>query len=132
MQRVSLSRVHTIVGLAAGILSIAFSLTAFLRPPSNKAELIAIVQDSKTEKAVSGATIEVLTPEDTLITTLKPDWSGKARYKLDEGRYRLRVSHPSYRAEVRDVQLISKESTEVRVQLRSGAPLDAVRRLFHH
>jgi hypothetical protein len=61
----------------------------------------------------------------------KPDWSGKARFKLDEGRYRVRVTHPKYREEARDVQLVSQESTELRLQLRAGATLDP-RRLFRH
>jgi hypothetical protein len=128
----SFSKIQAIVGLTAGILSITFSLAAFFRPAPNKAELVAIVQDGKTEKAVSDATIEILTPGDALIRTLTPDRSGQAHWRFDEGHYRLRVSHPGYRTEVRDVQLVSKETTEVRVQLR-GAPLaDAVRRLFHH
>ena len=131
-QKISLSRAHTIVGLAAGLLSISFSLAALLLPASNKAELVAVVEDGKTEKAVSDATVEILTSQDAVITTLKPDWSGKARFKLDEGRYRVRVSHPKYRSEVRDVQLVSKERTELRMQLRSSAPLDSVRRLLHH
>jgi hypothetical protein len=129
-QKLSLSKVQTIVGLTAGLLSISFSLAALLKPPSNKAELVAVVQDGKTDKAVSDAMVEVLTTEDAIITSLKPDWSGKARFKLDEGRYRVRVSHPKYRSEVRNVQLVSKESTEIRLQLRSSTPLD-VRRLFH-
>jgi len=130
-QKFSLSKVQSIVGLAAGILSISFSLAALFKPASNKAELVAVVQDGKTEKAVSDAMVEVLTTEDAIITSLKPDWAGKARFKLDEGRYRIRVSHPKYRSETRDVQLVSKESTEIRLQLRSSAPLDSVRRLFH-
>src|SRR3954453_9385284 len=132
-EKISVSRIQTIVGITAGILSITFSLAAFFKPATNKAELVAVVQDGKTEKAVSDATIEILTSGDSLIKTLTPDGSGKASCSLDEGHYRLRISHPRYRAEVRDVQLISKESTEVRVQLRAGAPLgDAVHRLFHH
>lgn len=131
-QKLSLTRVQTIVGLAAGLLSISFSVATLLKPASNKAELVAVVQDGRTEKALSDAMVEVLTSEDAVITSLKPDWSGKARFKLDEGRYRVRVSHPKYRSEVRDVQLVSKESTEIRLQLRSSAPLDSVRRLFHH
>jgi hypothetical protein len=131
-QKPNLSRVQTIVGLAAGLLSISLSLAALLKPASNKAELVAVVQDGKTEKAVSDAMVEVLTTEDAVITSLKPDWLGKARFALDEGRYRIRVSHPKYRSEVRDVQLVSRERTEIRLQLRSSAPLDAVRRLFHH
>jgi carboxypeptidase family protein len=129
-QHVSLSKIQTVVGLTAGILSITFSLAAFFRPASNKAELVAIVQDGKTEKALSDAVVEVLTPSDALVATLTPDGSGKARYKLEEGRYRLRVTHPHYRPEVRDLQLASKESTEIRVQMRADA-LDPVRRLFH-
>jgi hypothetical protein len=131
-QKLNLSRVQTIVGLAAGLLSISFSLAALFKPASDKAELVAVVQDGKTQKAVSDARVEVLTTKDAVITSLKPDWSGKARFKLDEGRYRVRCSHPKYRSEVRDVQLVSKESTEIRLQLRSSAPLDSVRRLFHH
>jgi hypothetical protein len=130
-QKITLTRVQTIVGLTAGLLSIAFSMDAWLRPASNKAELVAVVQDGKTEEAVSNATVEVLTLQDAVISTLKPDWSGKARFALDEGHYRVRVSHPKYRSEVRDVQLVSKEKTEVRLQLRSGTPLDGVRRLLH-
>jgi hypothetical protein len=131
-EKINLSKVQTAVGLTAGILSISLSVAALLKPASNKAELVAVVQDDKTDKAVSDAMVEVLTPQDAVITSLKPDWSGKARFSLDEGRYRVRVSHPKYRSEVRDVQLVSKERTQVRLQLRSTAPLDGVRRLFHH
>jgi len=135
MKNISLSRIQTIVGLTAGLLSITFSLAAFLKPkplPPGKGQLVTIVQDSKTDKAVSDATIEVLTSRDALITTLTPDSSGTVRYTLDEGRYRLRVSHPKYKEEVRDIQLTSNESTKVRVQLRGGGGIsDSVRRLFH-
>jgi len=130
-QKITLTKVQAIVGLTAGLLSITFSVATLFKPASNKAELVALVQDGKTEKVVSDAMVEVLTPQDAVITSLKPDGSGKARFKLDEGRYRVRVSHPKYRPEVRDVQLVSKESTEVRLQLRSTAPLDPVRKLFH-
>jgi hypothetical protein len=131
-QKFTLSKVQTIVGLTAGILSISFSVAALLKPASSKAELVALIQDGKTEKPVSDAMVEVLTPQDAVITSLKPDSSGKARFNLDEGRYRVRVSHPKYRSEVRDVQLISRERTQVRLQLRSSTPLGGVHRLFHH
>ena len=74
---ISFSKLQGIVGITAGILSITFSLAAFFRPAPNKAELVAIVQDGKTEKAVSDATIEVLTPGDALIRNLTPDKSGR-------------------------------------------------------
>ena len=127
---ISMSRVQTFVGLAAGILSITGAFVAFFKPAPDKGELVAIVQDARTEKAVSDAMIEILTPRDALITTLKPNWSGKARYTLDEGHYRLRVSHPRYSPEIREVQLTSSQSTEVRVQLRAGSIGGAMRRVF--
>jgi len=130
---ISLSRVQTFVGITAGILSITAALVAFFKPAPGEGVLEVIVQDAKIEKAVSDATIEILTPRDALVKTLTPDGSGKARCTLDEGHYRVRVSHPRYRAEVREVLLTSRESTEVRVQLRAGDSLGtAVRRLFHH
>ena len=114
-------------------MSITGALAAFFKPAPDKGELVAIVQDAKTEKAVSDATVEILTPRDALITTLKPDSSGKASCTLGDGRYRLRVSHPRYGPEVREVQVISTQSTEVRVRLRAGGSFGgAVRRLFHH
>ena len=128
---ISFSRVQTFIGIAAGILSITGALVAFLKPAPDKSELVAIVQDAKTEKAVSGATIEILTLQNAVVTTLTPDWYGKARCTLDEGHYRLRVSHPRYGAEVREVQLVSRQSTEVHVQLRAGTSVGgAMRRLF--
>src|SRR5438093_10059023 len=59
--KISLSRLQTFVGLAAGILSITGGLASFLKPAPDKAVLMAIVQDAKTAKAVSDATIEILT-----------------------------------------------------------------------
>jgi hypothetical protein len=116
----SLSRVQTIVGLAAGILSITGALVAFLKPAPD------------TQKALPDATIEVLTLADVLVTTLTPNSSGEAYYTLNEGHYRVRVNHPQYASETRDVRLISGQNTEVHVQLRSGHSLtDAVRHVFH-
>jgi len=130
---ISLSRVQTLIGLAAGIISISGALVAFFKPAPDKGQLVAIVLDAKTDKAVSDATVEVLTPLDALITTLKPNYFGEARCTLGEGRYRLRVSHPRYISEVRDIQLIPSQNTEVRVQLRSGNAFgNAVRRVIHH
>ena len=131
---ISMSKVQTFVGLTAGILSITGALAAFFGPAPNKGELVVIVEDARTQQMVSDATIEILTLRDALITTLKPNWSGKASCTLDEGHYRVRVKHPRYGSEVREVQLISSRSTEVRVQLRppTTSLSNSVRRFFHH
>src|SRR5437867_5091341 len=132
LPNLSLSRLQTFVSLAAGILSITGALvaiTGLFKPAPGKGELVAIVQEAKTEKAVSDATIEILTPQGAIVTTLTPDSFGKARCTLDEGHFRVWVSHPRFGDEVREVQVISRQSTEVRVQLRAGV-LGHVRRLF--
>jgi hypothetical protein len=130
---ISFSRVQTFVGLAAGILSITGALSAYFRPAPNKGELVVIVEDAKTQQLISDATIEVLTPGGAIITALKPSWSGKTSCTLDEGHYRVRVQHPRYGATVREVQLVSSHSTEVRVQLRGATSFGGtVRRLFRH
>jgi len=131
--KISLSRVQTIVGLTAGALSIAGAMVAFFKPAPDKGRLVTIVQDSKTEMALPDATIEVLTLADVLVTTLRPNSSGEAYYTLNEGHYRVRVNHPQYVSETRDVRLMSGQNTEVRVQLRSSHSItNAVRRVFHH
>jgi hypothetical protein len=130
--KISLSRVQTIVGLTAATISIAGAVVTFFKPAPDKGKLVAIVQDAKTEKAVSDATIEVLTPTDAIVTTLKPNWFGEAHCNLDEGQYRLRVSHPRYLSETREVRLIASHDTEVHVQLRAGSLGNTVRRVFHH
>jgi hypothetical protein len=130
---ISFSKVQTFVGLAAGILSITGALAAFFRPAPNKGELVIIVEDAKTQQAISDATIEVLTLQDAVITALKPSWSGKTSCTLDEGHYRVRVQHPRYAVTVREVQLISSHSTEIRIQLHGTTSLsNSVRRLFRH
>jgi len=121
LPRLPLSRIQGIVGLAAGLLSIAgfvFSATqAYLRPAPGSGEVVAIVRDAKSDRAVSDATVEILTTDNAIVTTVKPDASGAARYSLKEGPYRVRVTHPRYAAEVRQVQVSSGQRAEVRVNV---------------
>ena len=120
----SLSRFQTIIGLTAGLVSIVGTLvsaTQFFKPAPAMGEVVAVVQEAKSEKAVSGATIEILTPRNALVTTLTPNSLGRARYTLPEGAYRLRVSHPRFGAEVRQIQVFSGQTAEVPVRLRAGS-----------
>jgi hypothetical protein len=132
---ISLSRVQTFVGLMAGILSITGALAAFFKSAPGKPELTVIVQDAKAQKTLSDATVEILSPRDAVITTLKPNWAGNISGSLDEGHYRVRVRHSGYVPEVRDVQLTSSQNAEIHVQLRAAASPslgNTVKRLFHH
>ncbi len=143
---VKLSVVQTAVGLTAGTVSILGALLAipgYFKPAPGRGEVVAVVSEEKTEKAVSSATVEILTAQDAVLATLSPNWFGKARHALDEGQYRIRVTHPKFRPEVRPVHIRVGETAEVRIRLRpaTASPLDhagraikdtanAVRRFF--
>src|SRR2546422_1010594 len=122
-----LSWFRTIVGIAAGLLSISGALYPFVRPvkplPGSTGEVVTIVQDARSAKPLPDATIEVLTFKDALVTTLTPLNQGRARLALKEGSYKLRVSHSRFRTALREIQVIAGQTAEVRVQLTPPAPV---------
>jgi hypothetical protein len=138
----SLSRVQAIVGTVAGILSIGgalLSVSPFAQAFAN-GELVATVQEAASHRPVSDATIEVLTTQNHIVATLTPDASGRATQDLKEGAYIVRVSHPRYAADVRRIQVFSRQTVEIHENLHAGSswPIDravnngvrAVRRAF--
>src|SRR6266478_7662310 len=138
---VNLSKFQTVVGFTAGVLSIVGALLAvptYFKPAIGKGDLVTVVVDAKTEKAVSNATVEILTLNNAVVTTLNSGFFGKANSTLDEGQYRIRIKHPKFGAEVRHVQIMSGQTAEIRVQLHSGPQLheaisdgvNAFKRLF--
>ena len=142
MRGLSLSRFHAVVGTLAGIASItgaAFSLVQFVRP-ANRGDLVAIVQAAGSRRSVTDATIEVLTTQNAIVATLTPDSTGRVTQELTEGVYVVRVSHPLYAADVRRVQVLPRQTVEIRAILRAGSssPIEravnsgvgAVRRAF--
>jgi hypothetical protein len=119
----SLSRVQAIIGTLAGIASIAgaaFSLAQFARP-ANTGNLVALVQAAGSRRSVPDATIEVLTAQNAIVATLTPDATGRVTQELTEGVYVVRVSHPRYAAEVRRVQVLPRQTVEIRASLRAGS-----------
>jgi hypothetical protein len=119
----SLSRFHTVVGTVAGIASIAgagFSLVQFVRP-ANTGDLVTIVQAAGSRRSLAEATIEVLTTQNAIVATRTPDSTGRVSQELNEGTYVVRVSLPGYAAEVRRVQVLPRQTVEVRANLRAGS-----------
>jgi hypothetical protein len=120
----SLSRVQAIFGLIAALLSIGGALYGYLRPgrAPHTGDVVAIVHEARSGKPVTDATVEILTSKDALVTTL-PATSGEARSQMKEGAYRLRVTHPRFAPEVRQIQVIAGQTTQVNVRLapRSAA-----------
>lgn len=139
---ITLSRFHAIVGIIAGFISISVGLYSYLHF-SNPAlpvvgEIVAIVQDARTGDPITGATVEILTLKGAVVTTLTPGAEGQARGKLKEGTYRLRVVHPRFVSEARQVQIVTGQTSEVRLKLVQPAskagPIDeavgAVKKIF--
>ena len=120
--QLSLSRVLAIFGLIAALLSIGGALYGYLRPgrAPNTGDVVAVVQEARSGKTVTDATVEVLTPRDALVTTLGAT-NGEARSQMKEGPYRLRVTHPRFATAVRQIQVIAGQTTEVRVRLSPRA-----------
>jgi hypothetical protein len=124
--QLTLSRFHAIVGIIAGLVSISVGLYSYLhfsKPAATVVgEIVAIVQDAKTGGPVPDATVEILTLKDAVVTTLAPGSGGVARGKVKEGTYRLRVAHPRYAAETRQVQIVAGQTAEVRLKLVQPTP----------
>lgn len=124
--RVTLPRAHSVIGIMAGCLSITLGIYSYLHlgkpaiPVTG--DVVAIVQDGRTGRPMSDATVEVLTVKDAVVTTLAPGANGQARGKLKEGTYRLRVTHPRFVAETRQVQVVAGQISEVHVRLVPPAP----------
>lgn len=123
---VSLSGVQTFIGVATGIVTIGGALLAvpsfFMSTPApTKGHVVAIIQEAKTAEAITDARVEILTPQNALITTVTPNYFGKARHTLEEGRYRIRVSHPRYAAETLQVVVVKGETAELHIRLRGGS-----------
>ena len=119
----SLTTFQTVIGILTGVVSVVGAVTTvsdYLRPAKKKGEVVAIVLEARTEKAVPKAAVEILTLQDAVITSVPLDPAGTARYALDEGQYRVRVTHPRYRAETQQVHVRRGETAEVRVSLRSA------------
>ena len=117
---VSLPRVQTIAGLLAAFLSIGGSIYGYLkvtRPP-NTGEIVTIVRD-RGDKPVADAMVEVLTGEDALVTSFTTEDAAGARRMLKEGTYRLRVTHPKFAPEMRQIQVLAGHTSEIRFRLGS-------------
>jgi carboxypeptidase family protein len=129
----SLPRIQAIVGTVAGLISIAgavSSLAPFVRS-ANTGQLVATVQDAVSHRSVSDATIEILTAQNEVVATMSPDSSGHATRSLGQGVYIVRVSHPRYASDMRRVQVVPRQTVEIRASLRAGSSSPVQRAIDH-
>src|SRR5581483_5713045 len=90
-----------------------YSGIQLFRPAPHYGEVVAVVREARTERPIADATVEIFTPQDALVTTLSSASQGQVRQPLKEGVYRVRVSHPRFGAEVRQVMVQPGQTAEV-------------------
>jgi Carboxypeptidase regulatory-like domain len=130
-ERLSLPRVQAVFGILAALISIGGALYGYLRPSKplvpHSGEIVATIRDSKSGKPIPDAALELLTQKDVLVTMLSAP-AGEARRQTKEGTYRLRVTHPRYGTEVRQIQVQPGQTAEVLFRLNpkfTGTPPSA-------
>ena len=112
-------RAQAIVGVLTGVLSIAGALYSgvnYLVAPK-QGEVAALVRESRTDRPLADATVEVLTTEDALVTTLAPAADGWTRHPLYAGKYHIRVSRPGFGSDTKPIQVLPGRSVEVQFHL---------------
>jgi hypothetical protein len=119
-QHLSLPRVQAILGILAALISIGGALYGYLRPSRTLAphsgEIVVTVRDAKSGKPITDASLELLTQKDVLVTMLSAP-AGEGRRQSKEGTYRLRVTHPRYSTETRQIQVQPGQTAEVLFRL---------------
>jgi len=116
----SLTRLQGVCGTIAALLSIggAFGYMAPFQFKADRGEVLAIVQEARTGKPVADATVELLTLQDALVTTIPPAaGAGSAKAPTKEGTYRLRVKHPKYSTESRQIYVLAGQTAQIQVRL---------------
>jgi len=122
--RQPLSIFQTAVGVMAGIVTVTGTVLSVNGISTTtkpivvpQGEIVAYVQDAKLRKPLAEATVEILTAQNALVTTINVAADGRITRPVKEGEYRLRVSHPGFLTEVRPIEVQSGQRSDVRVSL---------------
>ena len=118
--RQPLTKIQALVGLGAGLVTITgsmISLVGLSISAPTQGEVVAIVHDAKFRKPVAEAIVEILTSKDAVVTTLTVEGDGRVSRRLKEGQYRVRVTHPKFATEARQVEVQAGQRSEVHVAL---------------
>jgi len=83
--------------------------------------VVVDVRAAGSQRAVADATVEVLTTDNALVASLKPDAAGRVTQDLREGVYVVRVSHPRFAADARRIQVQPQQTVAVTTSLRQGS-----------
>jgi hypothetical protein len=116
----SLHKMQQVAGLCAALISIGGFVLSYVYVTKpvvpTMGDVIAVVQEQRSDRPVSAATIEISTMKNAIVTTLTAQ-QGQARQVLKEGTYRFRVTHPRFSPEARQVQVMAGQVSTVRFRL---------------
>ena len=115
-----LTHLQSIIAIVTGLITIGgatYSVVRFFNPPSDQGQIVAVVLEAASGKAVPDATVEIRTPQKALVATLKLDSAGRVRYALKEGTYDVRVRHEKYGATTNEILVTPGHEVELTVQL---------------
>jgi hypothetical protein len=118
-ESVSFTRLQGVCAMLAALVSIGgtFGYLVPLQSRSDRGEVLAIVQD-RSGRPITGASVELLTLQDALVTMVPPaDGAGSTKTLMKEGTYRLRVVHPKYTTESRQIYVIAGQTAQIHVRL---------------
>jgi hypothetical protein len=124
VEKGSLASLQSLVGIVAGLTSILGALYSAVQIDGGNriGDLTAVVRTVDGEAPAAGATVEVLTVENALVTTLTPAKDGRASTSLAEGRYVVRASAPQHEPETRAVEVQRGGRAQIHFTLASRAP----------
>ena len=114
-----LSTLRALVGISAGLISVGgllSSLVGFVTIQTH-GDFVAVVHDARSRQPILDATVEIATAQNAVVTTVVSMDAGRVRQRLKEGQYRVRVQHPKFLPQVRRVQVIAGQTSEVHLML---------------
>ena len=118
-----LPKLQAFIGIGAGMITILatggsmLGISTFRAPVHG--EVVASISTARYRTPVRDAMVEILTPGSAVVTTLNADDEGRIYYRLREGQYRLRVTHPQYAPDQKDVQVWAGQRADIRLALTS-------------
>lgn len=117
--RQPLSRLQAIVGIVAGMLSVGGMLAPMVGFATFRThgDFVGIIEEARSRQPILDATVEITTAQNDVVTTLVSMDHGRIRQTLKEGQYRVRVNHPRFGSEVRQVKVIAGQTSEVHLVL---------------
>ena len=122
----ALPKLQAFIGIGAGMITILATGGSMLGINTLRApvhgEVVASISTARYRTPVRDAMVEILTPASAVVTTLNADDEGRIYYRLREGQYRLRVTHPQYTPDQKDVQVWAGQRADIRLALTSRTP----------